>query len=169
MTGSSTSRPERTFVGASAAIALSSALAACAGWVPGRQSYWDAKVKEMCKKDGGVRIFKKLQVSKTELDLLERTDGQIGIPIKQSARPNAPVYAVHEGIPLGGAGNVHIARLESTIVRRADQAVLARWVAYSRTGGDFPSPAHESTFWCPDLQTIRSDLQAMFIVEGGSK
>jgi hypothetical protein len=145
------------------------ALGGCLGYVPGRQSYWDAKVKEMCDKDGGVTIYEKLRVSNADVELLGKVDGKFSVPIKQLAPANAPAYAVQKRTLLGGEGSVHIGRLESTIIRGSDQKILARWVIYSRTGGDFPSPAHASTFSCPDLKTITSELQSLFIVEGTSE
>jgi hypothetical protein len=120
----------------------------------------------MCDRDGGVKIFEKLRISKVDVDFLGRIDGKIAIPSLSSAHPNAPAYSelkitsIREANPL-------ISRSESVIIRRADQAVLARWVAYSRSGGDFPTGLSEGTsFTCPDLRAITSDLQQLFIVQG---
>jgi hypothetical protein len=65
------------------------------GWVPGRQSYWDAKVKEMCNKDGGVTIYERVSVPKIDLErgvLPVGADGQIGISLGALAHPDAPIY-----------------------------------------------------------------------------
>src|SRR4051812_37644081 len=78
-------------------------LSGCGGWFPGRQHYWDAKVREMCEKDGGVRIFEKLRLSKADVQLLTQGDGKIGVPVKSLANPNSPAYTdltiseVHNG------------------------------------------------------------------------
>jgi hypothetical protein len=141
-------------------------LSGCMGWAPGRQAYWDAQVKEMCDKDGGVKIFEKLRISKPDIDLLGRIDGKIAVPSKNSAHPNAPVYSELKITSIRDA-NPRVFRSESVIIRRADQTILARWVAYSRSGGDFPTGLSEGTsFNCPDLKAITSDLQQLFIVEG---
>lgn len=158
----------RTFLRAMAAIALSSALAACAGWVPGRQSYWDAKMKEMCKNDGGVTIYEKLPISKSDIDLLGKVGEKIGIPAKELADPNAPAYE-ELNIAYLRKGNPQVTRSEIKIVRRADKAVIARAIIYARSGGDFPSPAHPSSFTCPSLNDVMSDLQRLFVVEGEPK
>jgi hypothetical protein len=157
-----------TFLRAIVTVVLSFALAACAGWVPGRQSYWDAKVKEMCKKDGGVTIYAKLPISKSDIDLLGRVGDQIGIPAKALADPNAPAYEELE-IAYLRKGNPRVTRSEMKIVRRADKAVIARAIIYARSGGDFPSPAYPSSFTCPSLNDVMSDLQRLFVVEGESK
>jgi hypothetical protein len=145
-------------------LAVSMLLAGCMGYVPGRQTYWDGKVKEMCEKDGGVRLFQKVHLSKSDVEVLGRVDGKIGIPIKELAHEKALVYAVHT-VTIVRAEVPYIWRTESSITRRRDQVVVARWVAYTRSGGDFPSPAHESRFTCPDQRTITSDIQQLFIVQ----
>ena len=132
----------------------------------GRKAYWDAQVREMCAKDGGVKIFEQLRVSPMDITFLGRLDGKISVPSKESASSNAPAYSefkikdIREGSP-------RVWRSESTIRRRKDQVIVAQWVTYTRAGGDFPSPAHDSSFTCPDLKTITNDLQKLFIVEGG--
>jgi hypothetical protein len=134
----------------------------------GRKAYWDVQVKEMCVRDGGVKIFEKLRISKADIDLLGRVDGKIDVPIKQLAKPESPAYMELEFTNLR-EGEPRITRTESAVIRRADRIVVARWVIYSRFGGDFPSPAHPSISRCPELKKITSDLQPLFIVEGDSK
>jgi hypothetical protein len=36
--------------------------------------------------------------------------------------------------------------------RRDEPKLIAKQVIYSRVGGDFPSPAHESSFSCLDMR-----------------
>jgi hypothetical protein len=143
-------------------------LAGCMGWVPGRQSHWDAKVREMCEKDGGVHIFEKLRISRADVDLLGSLDGKIDVPLKRLAKPNSPAYADMR-VTNVNEGNPQVTRTEATIVRQVDGAVVARWISYARFGGDLPSPAHPSSFRCPELKQITADLQPLFIVEGESK
>ncbi|HYA19065.1 MAG TPA: hypothetical protein VEG25_00230 [Burkholderiales bacterium] len=137
------------------------------GFYEGRKAYWDSKVKEMCEKDGGVRIIEKVRISQADIDLLGRVGGKIGVPIKELAKPNAPVYAELKITDLR-EWNPRVSRSEAVIRRRVDKTVVARWVIYARSGGDFPSPSHGTSFSCPDLKAITSDLQPLFIVEGNS-
>lgn len=141
----------------------------CAGYVPGRQAYWDAQVREMCAKDGGVEIFDKLRLKERDLQFISRRDGKFLVPSKQSAVPNAPVYSEMRITYLRKEPGPQVWRAESIITRTSDQAVIARWVVYTRSGGDLPSPAHESHFTCPDLKTIASDIQRLFVVDGEEK
>lgn len=147
---------------------VATTLFGCLGYVPGRQSYWDAKVREMCAKDGEVQIFEKLRVSKADLNFLSVVEGRISLPVKELAHPKAPAYAEITRTYLRQA-NPEVSRNEVTIVRRTDQATIARWIVYGRFGGDLPSPGHPSSFSCPDQRKILADLQELFIVEGDSK
>jgi hypothetical protein len=158
----------KTFVKAATAVALSVALAGCMGWVPGRQSYWDAKVKEMCEKDGGVQILEVLRISKFGVSLLGKADGMIDVPMESLADPNSPAYAVNK-LQVLREGNPAVWRSEWEITRRSDHAIVARTVSYTRSGGDIPSPAHESRFTCPDPKKMLADLQRLFVVEDDTK
>ena len=142
-------------------------LPACAGYVPGRQAQWDDEVKRLCMKDGGVRVFETLRVSKKDIEFLERVDGKIAVPNRQTAHPAAPAYSELTVTSLKRDGGIHMWRAESVIKRRRDEVVIARWVTYTRSGGDFPSPLHESSFTCPDPKEINNYLQRLFIIEPG--
>jgi hypothetical protein len=140
----------------------------CAGYVPGRQAYWDAKVKEMCAKDGGVHILKKLHISKAESEHLPKVDGMLTIPIKEHADPKSPAFAVNR-MTYVHQGNPSVRRFEWKIIRRSDQALLAQWVVYTRSGGDLLVVDMPSSYTCPDLRNFTSELQPLFVVEEDSK
>jgi hypothetical protein len=160
-------RKAKGIVKSKAVLLLVLLLSGCGGWMPGRQAYWDEQVNDLCKKDGGVQIFQTLRITEEEANLLGRAFGRINIPIRQLADPNAPVYAEHKGTYLGGEGNVHIGRTESSIIRRRDGVEIARWVAYSRSGGEPAIGLSDGTTrFCPDLKSIEADLQRLFVVVG---
>lgn len=137
-------------------------LAGCA--VPGRQLYWDAKVNELCAKDGGVTIFHKLRMSKADASLLSHVGGKRDVPVKELADPVAPAYAELRKTTIK-TGSPSVTRTEATIVRRLDQTVLARWVIYTRSGGDILTIDHPSAYSCPEFKEILSDLQSLFVIE----
>lgn len=141
----------------------------CAGYVPGRQAYWDAQVTEMCARDGGVRIFHKLRISESDIPHLLYVGRKIAVPSKELASPKAPAYYELRVTPLKHEGNLQVSRTESTTTRRSDGAIVARWVSYTRSGGDFPSHAYPSHFTCPDMKVIGADLQQLFVLEGRGK
>lgn len=140
------------------------ALVSCAGYVPGRQAYWDAQVKEMCEKDGGVRIFELLHISEADIEFLGRVDGRIAVPAKRVAHPKSPVFAENK-ITYIRQSNPAVWRSEWVVRRRVDLVIVARWTSYVRVGGDVPSDAHPSSFSCPNPETITSNLQKLFVVQ----
>jgi hypothetical protein len=143
--------------------ALLIVLAGC-GYVPREREFWDGWVQDMCNKDGGVRVFKQVYISKAEIDLLGLVDGKIAVPAKRLAHPKSPVFAENK-ITHIRASNPVVWRSEWTVVRREDEAVVAQWISYVRVGGDPPTYAHPSTFTCPNPGKITSDLQKLFLVE----
>ena len=159
--------------GKAIAMLLLVILASCMGWAPGQQAYWDEKVKEMCEKDGGVTVYEQVRVSRAEISrrvLPMTADGKLSVTVKELAHPEAPVYAI-EQVTYLRESNPRVRRTEYLVMRRADQAVVAKWVVYARAGGDSPTGVSEGTsFICPDLQKMTSDLhEKLFIVEGDSK
>ena len=139
-------------------------LPGCAGYVPGRQSYWDAEVRRLCSMDGGVQILQQVRLSKSEIGLLETIGGEVDVPNRRIAHPQAPLYSDLTVTTLKSEGSISIWRAESVIKERRSDSIVARWVVYTRSGGDIPSPAHGSSYVCPDPTQITKDLQRLFIV-----
>ena len=155
------------------AVLLNAALVGCAGYVPGRQSYWDAQVKEMCARDGGVTIYERIHISIAEIDarvLPMTSDGRLSFTTKQLAQPSSPIYALEKILNINEA-NPRVQRNESIIVRRADEVIVAKVIFYSRVGGDLSTGLSEGTnFSCPNLQKMTTEFhQKLFIIEGESK
>ena len=151
-------------------LVLFATLASCAGYVPGRQAYWDAQVREMCEKDGGVHIVDRVRITKNETNFLGQSAGKPTVLAKELAHPQSPVYAIRgKGKILSSEGNISIGRSEWSIIRRSDEKVVANLIRYSRTGGDFPEFIHQSTYFCPSSEKINSDMQEIFIFEENSK
>ena len=96
-----------------------------------RYAGWDAKVKELCEKDGGVTVYEPVKLTESEYHELRSAQGGAIAP-KASAKPNGPYVSetktvwLHEGDP-------GVFRSESVIVRTSDKKVLSRLVYYGRT------------------------------------
>ena len=137
-----------TFVG----VAL---LSGCLGYVPGEKAYWDGKVDELCKKDGGMRILQEPHLSEGDRAILlsRARNGKVSIPIKEVAPSNWPVYGVLTQTYIRD-GNPKVVRSQADYVRRADGAIIATSVSYTRSGGDFPSHAYPSSYSCPDRRQL---------------
>ncbi|MDP2242367.1 MAG: hypothetical protein Q8K18_19690 [Burkholderiales bacterium] len=145
-------------------------LAGCAGYAPGQQSYWDAQVREMCLKDGGVTLYERIRISKTDIDrriLPMTSDGRLSVAIKELAHPDAPVYGVERITTLHQEGNLRVSRRELQVIRRIDQVIVAKQVSYGRFGGDLPTGlVHDSSYGCPDRELRAARLAELFIVDG---
>jgi hypothetical protein len=134
------------------------------GFYEGRKAYWDAQVREMCAKDGGVSIFEEMLISREQAGHLPRVDGAIAITKESLSDPVAPAFSnIAQTVVKNGEPS--ILRYEQAIVRRSDLATIARAVTYVRTGGDMPSPAIPSSFYCPPFKKINADISAIFRIE----
>ena len=140
-----------------AMVMVITVLAGCAGYVPGRQAYWDEQVKEMCEKDGGVTVYERVKLTQSEYQRLGGARGIIPVPARSSAGPNAP-YVADTKITKIREGSPEVYRRETMIVRSADGMVLSRQIQYGRIGGDFPSPSHHSSYGCSDVG-LRLDVE----------
>jgi hypothetical protein len=145
-------------------------LIGCAVSGPGEKARWDDHIRKLCERDGRVTILEQVTISKSDLErgvLPRSNDGRIDVELRQLAHPEAPVYA-ERNTTYFREWNPQVGRVEWTVIRRQDGAVVARWVRYGRFGGDLSTGlAHDSSFSCPDPQTINEELQKLFVVEGG--
>lgn len=140
---------------------LALTLGGCMGYVPGQQSYWDAQVRERCEKDGGVTVYERVKINKTDFQILLRQS----LPT-ESSRMDQPYFWIRSETKIHDS-NPTVVRSETFIKRRSDGRVLGRSVRYSRRGGDIPTGFSEATsFACPQ----QADLsEKVFLVGEDSK
>lgn len=139
-------------------------LAGCMGYVPGQQSYWDAQIKEMCEKDGGVTIFEQIVVSTEQAVTLPKVGDFFGVAPEALAKPEEPAF-IRTQITQIRSGNPSVVREKQEIIRRSDKQIVGQVVRYGRGGGDFPSFAHPSTFSCPEYMKIYEGIHKLYRVE----
>ncbi len=139
-------------------VAVLVSLVGCAGYIPGRQAYWDRKVSEMCAKDGGTTVYEVVMLSREDYarlgDLVEF------IP-PESARPRSTdkPYVVELLREIIRDENPAVVRGVTSIRRQSDNKVLGKMVQYSRRGGDFPTGISEqSMFVCPQRVNLASEV-----------
>jgi hypothetical protein len=119
---------------------------------------FDMEVRELCAKDGGLRIYETVTLPPEKFDRF----GDIRLPSKEEARPDDSYYEewiathLHEGNP-------SMRRDQFLVVRRFDKKVLGEAVSYSRIGGDMPGPWHESSFSCPAASDDIALRRAVFL------
>lgn len=141
-------------------------LAGCTSYVPGRQTYWDSRINNLCAEDGGVRIIERVVLSPRDVASLPRSDGMISVPSEATKDPSQPLYAKNYRTTILHERNPSVRRDVKVVVRASDKRVVAEWVVYSRVGGDFPTGiSHPSSFTCPEPRRLLEELQPLFILK----
>jgi hypothetical protein len=115
----------------------------------------DRQMEELCKKDGGVRIYETVALPPEMFDQWgDPFPGWRGRSMEDRLGPNyrymVETIYLKSGDPQKGEG-----RLDKTvtkIVRRSDGKLLGEAVSYGRSGGDFIAYAHPSSRSCPVYQ-----------------
>lgn len=149
-----------------AAVGLLALLAGCAGYVPGRQTYWDSRIEKLCAEDGGVRIIERVVLSPRDLASLPKSNGMVSVPSEATRDPSHLVYAKTAGTTMLHERNPSVRRDVRVVIRASDKRVVAEWVVYSRVGGDFPTGiSHPSSFTCPEPRQLIEELQPLFVVK----
>lgn len=127
------------------------------------KAYFDSRIREMCERDGGAKVF---EVAKVKLETFERMKGQSGailIPHESAHRLSVPIFWRSEEQLIRG-GHLKISRTEIKFIRRSDGATLGLATYYGRSGGDFPFTVSEpSHFRCPQRTDIE---QKILVLEG---
>jgi hypothetical protein len=113
----------------------------------GKKLYWDAKVRELCAQDGGVKVYETVTLPPEMFDKYANQNWIL--PSKDNATPSDEYYVETEEYYYRKAAP-QIARTQHRIIRRSDRKVLGELIRYGRGGGDLPGPWHPSSFMCPD-------------------
>jgi hypothetical protein len=117
-------------------------------YVEYKRNYWDDRIKEFCKKDGGVKVIEETFVSLSEYQSLKGSSGEISIRLEQSSNPNFRFFLNLKETSLH-KGNPEVLKVEQRLVRRRDEKVIAVLTSYSRVGGDAVFADNPSSFSCP--------------------
>lgn len=126
--------------------------------VAGKKMYYDAEVRELCAKDGGVKVYETVVLRPALVDKF----GRITIPDKSKVKPADEYYYESETYSYR-KGSVEISQDQYQIVRRSDGKILGKSIFYSRGGGNLPGPWHGSSFICPDPTTAQGLENAIFV------
>ena len=119
----------------------------------------DRQMEELCRKDGGVKVYEKIRLPRSMFDQWgDPFPGWRNRPPPQRLG-NEYLYSVEvvylkRGDPMKGEGRLE--RQLEQIVRRSDGKLLGEAVSYGRAGGDFIAYAHPSSLHCP-IQKSDSD------------
>ena len=132
-----------------------------------RKAYWDHQVKLMCEKDGGVKVYEKIILSKSQLSKLLNEYGQLPTPGKDYAKFSDPFFLESKDMRIR-VTNPRLIRSQYDLYRAEDKKMIASAVTYGRSGGDFPTWAHDSSFSCTDFKgpVFLSFEKNIFSVQG---
>ncbi len=129
----------------------------------GVKAYYDRQVRELCAKDGGVRVYETVRLPAEKFDELKRKN--FVLPDKSQIKPTDEYYYVSEDYYYR-KGYLNMLRMQHQIIRRADGKVLGESIRYGRGGGDLPGPWHESSFMCPDPVRQPSNFEISILIKG---
>jgi hypothetical protein len=138
------------------------------GFYEGRKAYWDSKVREMCAKDGGVSIVEKISISMEERNNLPQVNGIVAVTTKSLSDPRSPAFLTISETTIK-SGDPSVLRYEQVVMRRTDNSAIAKAIFYVRSGGDIPSHAFPSSYYCPSLKEIGLDISKVFKIEESKK
>jgi hypothetical protein len=117
-------------------------------YVEGRKAYWDKKVAELCEREGGIKVFRPVEMDRNEYSALLNRQNQIELPSDRSASPDAK-YVHSTKTEYLVRGHLEVRRYVTQVLRRPSSEVLSEKVAFSRVGGDFLAIDHSTSFSCP--------------------
>lgn len=111
----------------------------------GVKAYYDRQVRELCMKDGGVRVYETVNLPAERFDEF----GDIRIPTKRNAKAGDEYYYEWRDRNFR-VGNPTIRRDHFLVFRKSDGKLLGEAISYARLGGDLPGPWEGGTsFRCP--------------------
>ncbi|MEH6544571.1 MAG: hypothetical protein V7721_11595 [Porticoccaceae bacterium] len=127
------------------------------------KAYWDYRVSEICKSDGGMEIFEHILVSRE--GFLQMSKGNF--KPKKYSRPNEILYTQRNNTAKRH-NLIRITRTEVRFLRISDDKLIARYFHNARMGGDFPTGiAHGSSFSCPEPNAVLQGRKNIFVIMEG--
>lgn len=131
----------------------------------------DTLVREMCAKDGGIKIYEQAKLPKSRfqgnLILFPNRNGRgAGLPpSRDQRRPEDDYYYFLEQTWLVPEESFRPAvyRLYAKLIRAKDEKVLGEAVTYSRVGGDPIGPWHPSSFGCEQPGDLTDVIRRVFV------
>jgi hypothetical protein len=130
----------------------------------GKKMYYDAQVREMCAKDGGIEVYETVTLPADRFDEY----GNVGVVDRAHAKSSDAYYYELDEVILRKA-DPKIVKYTSKIVRRSDNKILGMQIRYGRGGGDLPGFGHPSSFSCPPINSGEKNLEASVFMKGFEK
>ncbi len=147
--------PMKIFLSLLLAIIVFPLVTAC---VTPQKNLVDAKVRELCEKDGGIKVYERVKLPAERFT----KRGSIRIPAKSLANPDDEYY-YESSMHYLQKGNPELIQLRNWVYRKSDSKLLGENTTYIRRGGDLPGPWHPSSFVCPKDADIVDLNKRIFI------
>lgn len=115
----------------------------------GVKAHYDRQVRELCAKDGGVRVYETVRLPPEKFN-------QWGQPNfyrpdqGENALGKDYLFKIRKPDFDSWRGNPTVFRYHYEVIRRSDNKLLGETISYGRGGGDLPGPWYGSKFHCPD-------------------
>jgi hypothetical protein len=138
-----------------AAMLAGTGLAGCGS---AQKAELDREVDRLCAIDGGVHIYEVVRLPKEDFG----PDGTVFPQYRTqlfTAGRYGPGYVGRIANKVLVDGNPALQRINSKIVRKADDKVLGEVVIYRRSGGDGPGLAERSQYSCPTGPNLDAERQ----------
>lgn len=120
----------------------------------------DAQVKELCAKDGGIKVYETVKLPRERFD-------QWGMvrPYDPTLKENAlgTDYVVNWKVLHYREGDPSMRRDHFQVIRKSDSKLLGEAISYARRGGDMPGPWHPSYLRCPEQTEDVMLIKRIFI------
>jgi len=122
----------------------------------------DAEVRRLCAQDGGIRVYETVTLPPDRFDKF----GVVHVPLRSSAK-SSDEFTYEWDITYFRKGSPEMWKNHFRLVRMNDGKLIGEAISYSRRGGDFPGPWHDSSYGCPADGDISGLKQHVFLsVEG---
>ena len=118
----------------------------------------DAQVKELCAKDGGIKVYERAQLPSSEFNEY----GQVSFYKAFSSSELTSSYVLVKDEQVFKTGNPRMWRSYFAVKRIHDGKVLGESIGYTRIGDGFEGPFHPSSFYCPQPFGEVPLLEAVF-------
>jgi len=129
-------------------------------WVFGEKLWVDHQVRELCAKDGGVKVYETISLPADKFNQY----GQINFfrPI-DGENALGPDYIYIWRYKYLKKGDPSLSRSHTVIIRRSDNKLLGESISYSRGGGDPVGPWQPTSFSCPSNYGQVQLLEKIFL------
>jgi hypothetical protein len=113
----------------------------------GKKMYWDAKVRELCAIDGGVKVYERVELAAERFNrwgqpnFYDPTKGENALGSEYIYKFS--IMYLRESDPI-------ISKRTYQVFRKDKYELLGESIVYGRGDGDIPGPWHSSSFSCPE-------------------